>query len=229
MCRAVNRCPPDGSTSLRWIADGCAGRDWPDESHKNTARALESRGLARVRRKGKLWHAVLTGDGRHYLDHGRYPQPPAPECPPASSLARPGRPAGQAALAIARHAVRRASTSQDRRALSATRGGQRAAHPSLLKDIPMRYKIVVSRVQTAERHVRAVSEEEAIRKVQEELERPYGFLGGWTTVGTDMDIVAAESVLGDGVPAQIGQDGASCCRSRPRPGTSACQPRCCMS
>lgn len=31
--------------------------------------------------------------------------------------------------------------------------------------------------------VRAVSEEEAIRKVQEELERPYGFLGGWTTVG----------------------------------------------
>ena len=67
----------------------------------------------------------------------------------------------------------------------------------------MRYKIVVSRVQTAERHVRATSEEEAIRKVQEELARPYGFLGGWTTIGTDMDIVSIESVLQDRVPAQV--------------------------
>ena len=70
----------------------------------------------------------------------------------------------------------------------------------------MRYKVVVSRVQTA-RHVRAVSEEEAIRKVQEELERPYGFLGGWTTIGTDMDIVSIESVLDDRVPARVSNDG----------------------
>jgi excisionase family DNA binding protein len=71
----------------------------------------------------------------------------------------------------------------------------------------MRYKIVVSRVRTAERHVRATTEEDAIRKVQDELERPYGFLGGWTTVGTDMDIVTAESVLADSMPPQINQDG----------------------
>ena len=81
------------------------------------------------------------------------------------------------------------------------------AHPYLAKDIPIRYKIVVSRVQTAERHVRATSEEDAIRKVQDELERPYGFLGGWTTIGTDMDIGTVESALGDHVPAQISQDG----------------------
>lgn len=194
---------------LRWIAGGCTGRDWPDESHKNTARALESRGLARVRRKGKLWHADLTSDGQHYLDHGRYPQPPAPERGPSSRLADSGQTTGQAALVTARHAIRQAATSQERRALSAARARARqaAAHPSLLKDIPMRYKIVVSRVQTAERHVRAVGEEDAIRKVQEELERPYGFLGGWTTIGTDMDIITVESVLGDGVPAQISQDG----------------------
>jgi hypothetical protein len=36
---------------LRWIGDGCPPRDWPDESHKNTARALASRGLAEVGRK----------------------------------------------------------------------------------------------------------------------------------------------------------------------------------
>ena len=44
----------------------------------------------------------------------------------------------------------------------------------------MRYKIVVSRVQVAERHVRATTEDDTIRKVQQELERPYGFLGGWS-------------------------------------------------
>jgi len=71
----------------------------------------------------------------------------------------------------------------------------------------MRYKIVVSRVQTAERQVRAISEEEAIRKVQEELEHPYGFLGGWKTIGTDMDIVSIDSVLDDHVPAQVSSEG----------------------
>ena len=42
---------------LRWIADGCPDREWPAESHMLSARTLESRGLARARRKGKLWHA----------------------------------------------------------------------------------------------------------------------------------------------------------------------------
>ena len=190
---------------LQWIADGCPDREWPDESHKLSARALESRGLARVRRKAKHWHAVLTEDGQHYLDHGRYPEPQQPESAPALSPAGPGQAAGRAATTTARRAVRRATSSQERNSLRAARAriARQAAHPSLLKDIPMRYKIVVSRVQTAERHVRATSEEEAIRKVQEELARPYGFLGGWTTIGTDMDIVSIESVLQDRVPAQV--------------------------
>jgi excisionase family DNA binding protein len=109
----------------------------------------------------------------------------------------------------ARLAVRQAISGPERRSLSAARARivRQAAHPSLVKDIPMRYKIVVSRVQTAERHVRAISEEEAIRKVQEELNRPYGFLGGWTTIGTDMDIVSIDSVLDDHVPAQVSSEG----------------------
>lgn len=71
----------------------------------------------------------------------------------------------------------------------------------------MRSKIIVSRVQTAERHVHPVTEEDAIRKVQDEIDRPYGFLGGWTTVGTDMDVVAIESPLDGVTPAQIIRDG----------------------
>jgi excisionase family DNA binding protein len=194
---------------LRWIADGCPAREWPDESHKLTARALESRGLARVRRKGKLWHAILAEDGQYYLDHGRYPEPPQQEPAPTRGLPESGQAAGQAAIMTARLAVRQATSSQERRSLSAARARivRQAAHPSLLKDILMRYKIVVSRVQTAERHVRAISEEEAIRKVQDELERPYGFLGGWKTTGTDMDIVSIDSVLDDRVPAQVSAEG----------------------
>jgi excisionase family DNA binding protein len=194
---------------LGWIAGGCPAREWPDDSHKLTARALESRGLTRVRRKGKLWHAILTEDGQYYLDHGRYPESAQQEPAPAPGLTEPGQATGQAAIMTARLAVRQAITSQERRSLSAARARivRQAAHPSLLKDIPMRYKIVVSRVQTAERHVRAISEEEAIRKVQEELERPYGFFGGWKTTGTDMDIVSIDTVLDDRVPAQVSAEG----------------------
>jgi hypothetical protein len=194
---------------LRWIADGGPHRAWPDESHKLSARALQSRGLARVTRKGKRWHAVLSEDGRHYLDHGTYPDRPAAERETVSDQRASRHPSEEAARLTARRAIRQAATSTERRSLSAARirAAQPAAHPSLLKDIPMRYKIIVSRVQTAERHVRATSEEDAIRKVQEELERPYGFLGGWTTIGTDMDIVTTESPLGDSAPQQVSQDG----------------------
>jgi hypothetical protein len=59
---------------LRWIGDGCPGRAWPDESHKNTARALASRGPAEVGRKKKVWTATITSAGEYYLDHGR-PEP----------------------------------------------------------------------------------------------------------------------------------------------------------
>ena len=64
---------------LRWIAARCPICDRPRESHKNSALALKSRDLARVRRNGKLWQAVLTGDGQHYLDRGRHSEPRTPE------------------------------------------------------------------------------------------------------------------------------------------------------
>lgn len=41
----------------------------------------------------------------------------------------------------------------------------------------MKYKVVVTRVQVAERWVRGTDKEHAAQKVQEELERPYGYFG----------------------------------------------------
>jgi hypothetical protein len=56
---------------LHWIADGCPDGQWPDETHKLTARALVNLGLVRIsrpRRDGrKTWHAVLTPEGARMI------------------------------------------------------------------------------------------------------------------------------------------------------------------
>ena len=61
-----------------------------------------------------------------------------------------------------------------------------------IKEVYVRYKVVVTRVQVAERFVRAPSEEEAAAKVQEEFDRPYGYFGSWKTTSSEIDIVEAE-------------------------------------
>src|SRR5262249_1024726 len=156
-----------------------------------SARALASRGLAQVGRPksvGGAWWATLTEAGRYYLDHGRYPAPP-PD-PPARA-ADDVHAIWQRSISHA--APRRPSLPRQRRATA-----RRAALLApIVGDIPMRYTITISRVQTATRHVRDASEEEARKKVEDELSRPYGFLGAWQTVAQDFDLVAIESPLGD--------------------------------
>lgn len=73
---------------LKWIADGCPGRDWPDETHKHSARALANRGLVKVSRSSGRWTAALTDDGEYFHQHGEYPaghrfgpNPPEPAKP----------------------------------------------------------------------------------------------------------------------------------------------------
>lgn len=61
---------------LQWIADGCPDRRWPDETHKHSARALQSRGLAKVSRVNGRWTARVTDAGQYYLEHSRYPASP---------------------------------------------------------------------------------------------------------------------------------------------------------
>lgn len=75
-----------------WISDGCASDAWPDDSHKNSARALEGRGLVKVSRRNGTWHATLLPDGRYYIEHGEYPPESASRRREAAISHPPGRP-----------------------------------------------------------------------------------------------------------------------------------------
>jgi excisionase family DNA binding protein len=61
-------------------------------------------------------------------------------------------------------------------------------------------------VETAEKVVSATDEDDAIRKVQEELAKPYSFFGRWETKALDLEVVGAESRLGE-APASIPAEG----------------------
>jgi hypothetical protein len=52
---------------LQWIGDGLPERDWPDWTHRTTAKALHSRSLVKVRGSGKTWTAEITDLGRRVL------------------------------------------------------------------------------------------------------------------------------------------------------------------
>lgn len=51
---------------------------------------------------------------------------------------------------------------------------------------------MVTRVQVAERWVRATDEEDAATKVQAEFDRPYGYFGNWTTTTSEVEVVEVE-------------------------------------
>ncbi len=55
----------------------------------------------------------------------------------------------------------------------------------------MRFRMKVTRIQSTERSVSATDEETAIRKIQDELERPYGFLGSWKDEGFEVEVLEA--------------------------------------
>jgi hypothetical protein len=60
----------------------------------------------------------------------------------------------------------------------------------------MRFRIRVARGQSVERAVNATDEQAAIGKIESELQKPYGLLGAWTTVDTQIEVVGAEPVAG---------------------------------
>ena len=65
----------------------------------------------------------------------------------------------------------------------------------------MRYRVRVLRAQKADRLVHAIDEEDAAAKVREEIDRPYGFIGRWDTVSTEVEVLAEESALPQAVGA----------------------------
>lgn len=68
---------------LRWIGAGCPDREWPDYTHRISARSLTTRGLVTIRGHGPSWTAAITDSGRAYLELG--PSRPEPESRPTSS------------------------------------------------------------------------------------------------------------------------------------------------
>jgi len=70
----------------------------------------------------------------------------------------------------------------------------------------MRYKVVVTRVQVAERFVRATGEEDAAAKVQDEFTKPYGYFGSWKTTSSEVDVVEAEQTTVIG-PVHLSAEG----------------------
>ncbi|QRX96398.1 helix-turn-helix domain-containing protein [Streptomyces noursei] len=60
----------------------------------------------------------------------------------------------------------------------------------------MRYKVTATRIQLCERFIRAADRDTAAKKVQEELDRPYGHVGTWCTKDTNLDVQECEENLG---------------------------------
>ena len=71
----------------------------------------------------------------------------------------------------------------------------------------MRFTVVATRVQTAERSVHASDEEAAARKVQDEFDRPYVYFGIWKTVSSEVEVTEREAVLSE-MPGPLRKDGA---------------------
>jgi excisionase family DNA binding protein len=59
----------------------------------------------------------------------------------------------------------------------------------------MRFKVVVTRVETMDRWVRAVDEDAAVRQIRQELERPFAFVGAWETQTDEVRVVEAEQTV----------------------------------
>ena len=187
---------------LQWLGDRCPDRAWPHETYKASARALESRGLASVTRKNKVWTASITEVGRYYLKYGRYPpvatqgteREPSNEPTPHGGEPEVDQPPPDVtARAMLRVARRKRPTT-----VVHTQGE--------IREPFMRYKVVVTRVQVAERFVRAPSEEAAAGKIQEEFERPYGYFGSWKTTHSEIDVIEAEETTVIG-PTHLSADG----------------------
>ncbi|WP_160049951.1 helix-turn-helix domain-containing protein [Nocardiopsis sp. FR4] len=77
---------------------------------------------------------------------------------------------------------------------SGKRKAVKAKHVEI-RETFMRYRVVVTRVQAAERYVRATDEEDAVQKVREEFDRPYGYFGSWKTTGSEVEVVGVEETV----------------------------------
>ncbi|GAA4375070.1 hypothetical protein GCM10023152_18590 [Agromyces bauzanensis] len=173
---------------LGWVVAGCPPDVYPEDeySHRVSARALKNRGLIEISGHGKSWRATPTERGR------RWPEATEEDRRERAHLAR----------AAPRVAVEQGSAKVESGALGRALQRMPRRKPAEKEPLPvkkvnrqetyMRYRVVVTRVQIAEKWVRATDEEDAARKVQEEFAKPYSYFGNWDTKASEVEIIEAE-------------------------------------
>lgn len=166
---------------LSWIVEGCPDGVYPDDSfaHRISARALASRGLVEVTGHGQSWRAVPTERGSAWPELSERD---------AADLNRTKPPDD---------GVKGASSAHTSAAGRSLRRPAAPMKPVAVKHVNkqetyMRYKVMVTRVQVAERWIRATDEEDAARKAREEFEKPYAYFGHWDTKASEIEIVEVE-------------------------------------
>lgn len=171
---------------LAWIVEGCPTGTFPVDSfaHRITARALRSRGLVEISGHGDSWRAAPTKRGSAW-----------PEAVDVDRRERAARHAAALRGKVADGSPSAATAGS--RAIGSLSSQARPRKPVPVKqvnkqEIYMRYKVVVTRVQVAERWIRATDEEDAARKVRDEFEKPYAYFGHWETKGSEIEIIEAE-------------------------------------
>ena len=77
---------------LTWIGEGCPERDWPDYTHRTTAKVLQNHGLVKVKGRGSRWSATMTEKGQAVLAGGASPQGPSHlSMPRAEGVSEPAK------------------------------------------------------------------------------------------------------------------------------------------
>ncbi|NYF16003.1 excisionase family DNA binding protein [Microbacterium sp. AK009] len=179
---------PAQTAVLAWIVDHCPEGVYSDDSfaHRITARALKNRGLVEISGRGATWRAVPTARGLIW------PR----ETDSDFNEREAAGPKVYGRTAVATSGIG-AESDDGKRALRQAPARSRPKKSVNVKqvnkqEIYVRYKVVVTRVQLAERWIRATDEEDAARKVREEFAKPYAYFGHWETKGSEIEVVEAE-------------------------------------
>lgn len=183
----------------------------PGFTYKRVAVALQDRHLVTVSKKGGVWRATITGAGTYYLECRRHPDA-VPPTAPERLRDRHGRPSAERALARAKalEAEAAAEEAAGRLGTGSAPGPVVAQALEISTDTgrnpPMRYRVIATRVQVTERFVRAADRDAAAKKIQAELDRPYGYMGEWRTIDSEMDVRETEEALLK-APGPLGEGG----------------------
>ncbi|MCS4275149.1 DNA polymerase IIIc chi subunit [Mycetocola sp. BIGb0189] len=77
---------------LQWVAEGADLDNPPSGTFKTSAPALHTRGLVKLDKRRGHWSVEITEAGKFYLEHGHYPDSPAPKLPDPTPPLPPSSP-----------------------------------------------------------------------------------------------------------------------------------------